>query len=388
MPLTLEPKRPPLWRRMLNACLALGFGLLLTVGLLELGLRFMPVRDNLDANEPVTKDAPIKRFKRNAELNYSKGFNFSLANKLRTNNVGFVNDQDYVPEGGDPLVAVIGDSYVMAVMLPYAQTLQGRLANELTGRVRVYSFGANGAPLSQYLAYAKYARENFYPRGMVIVIVGNDFDESLMRYKSHPGFHYFKETQSGELELELVEYRPVHQSWLHELGAALHLGESALVRYIRTNLPMLLAQWKSDSNKDAMKDFVGQTAAKADPERLAFSKRGVDRFLALIPEYSGLEREDVLFVLDGMRPHLYDDAHFAAAQTSYFALMRSYFIEQATEKGHEVIDMQPLFRIQHATDGARFEYPNDGHWNAAGHAAAATAVGSSKLVQRLGQEGE
>ena len=43
---------------------------------------------------------------------------------------------------------------------------------------------------------------------MVFVIVGNDFDESLSKYKTGPGFHHFTETSDGALSLELYDYSP------------------------------------------------------------------------------------------------------------------------------------------------------------------------------------
>ena len=65
-------------------------------------------------------------------------------------------------------------------MVPYAQTLYGRLAEKLAGRFRVYSFGALGASLSQYLIWAGHAVREYGARAVVINLVGNDFDESYV----------------------------------------------------------------------------------------------------------------------------------------------------------------------------------------------------------------
>ena len=66
------------------------------------------------------------------------------------------------------------------MMVPYAETLYGRLARTLRGRLRVYSFGASGAPLSQYLIWAGHAVREYGARAVVINVVGNDFDESYI----------------------------------------------------------------------------------------------------------------------------------------------------------------------------------------------------------------
>jgi hypothetical protein len=71
-------------------------------------------------------------------------------------------------------------------MVPYPKTLYGRLAEKLEGRFRVYSFGASGAPLSQYLIWASYAVHKYGARAAVINVVGNDFDESHVAYKAGP----------------------------------------------------------------------------------------------------------------------------------------------------------------------------------------------------------
>lgn len=386
MELKGRPTRNSRFRRFCGALLALTVGLLLTLALLEGALRLLPVRDNFGDDSPVTAEQPIKHFKRDTTLTYSKGFNFALANSIRTNNHGFFNNQDYVPCGTDrplsPLLAVIGDSYVEAAMVPYAQTLHGRLATRLEERGRVYSFGASGAALSQYLAYARFARDTFCPEAMAFVIVGNDFDESLAKYAQVPGFHHFFPDSSGELRLELVEFHPTHATWLHELGARYNLGQSALVRYLRSNLPLLRAQWEQWRRGETPEAFVGQTAATADPQRMADSKAAVDAFFRLLPEMSGLPRERCLLLVDGIRPQLYDPEELAGTQGSYFQEMREYFLRRCQESGHECIDLQPLFTARHAATGERFEYREDGHWNPQGHAVAAQAALDSRVLTR------
>lgn len=384
MPVISHAKRPKpsFVRRLFLTCVSLGFGVLLAALLMEGVLRLLPVRDRFDDDTPITAADPVKRFKRNATLTYSKGFDFSLANVLHTNNYGFVNDQDYDPDAPGPLLAVIGDSYVEAAMVPYAQTLQGRLAVLAAGKGRVYSFAAAGAPLSQYLAYARFARETFHPEAMLFVVVGNDFDESLLRYKDDPGFHYFAETEQGTLELRLVEYRPTHATWLHGAGAFLGLGDSALARYVRGNWPLLRAQvenWRQGKEPgDSMRNYVGQTAAAAEPERVRRSEAAVDAFFRELPACSGLPPHRCVFLMDGIRPHLYSPEALQQAQGSFFQIMRDYFISRARSSGYECVDLQGPQIARFNATGEHYEYPNDGHWNSLGHAMAAQAASETK----------
>ena len=99
----------------------------------------------------------------------SKGWNFSIVNRVHINNAGFVNDRDYEAGETTPLLAVIGDSYVHAPMVSYPDTLHGRLSAAIEGRGRVYSFAASGAPLSQYLVWARHASDIYRPDAMVFV---------------------------------------------------------------------------------------------------------------------------------------------------------------------------------------------------------------------------
>jgi hypothetical protein len=144
------------------------------------------------------------------------------------NNYGYVNDQDYHPTDASPLLAVIGDSFVEATIVPYAMTLHGRLAKKLQGAGRVYSFGASGAALSQYLVWADFVRRTFAPRKLVFVVVANDFDESLFKRKRGPGFHYFDTEQGGGDRLVRVDHKP---SLLRIVAR-----RSALIRYLALNL--------------------------------------------------------------------------------------------------------------------------------------------------------
>ncbi len=73
------------------------------------------------------------------------------------------------------------------------------------------------------------------------------------------------------------------------------------------------------------------------------------------------------------------------AKGSYFDIMRKYFIEIATGRGYEVIDMQPVFEKQHKQDGKRFEFPHNNHWNALGHSLIAQKINKSSTFRKIGQ---
>ncbi len=365
--------RHPLLLRALSILIGLTIPLLLAEGV----LRLLPVWSAL-ASQPVTAADPVLHFAPHRDFIYSSDWKFSIVNRGRTNNFGFINPQDYDSASGPPLLAIVGDSYIEALMLPFEETLQGRLARIVGPGGRVYSFGVSGGPLSQYLAEAEFAHQKFHPDGLTIVVVGNDFDESLLRYKSAPGFHYFAETTQG-LQLTRVDYHP-------SLGRRL-IRSFALSRYLFGNLKLgeslasLIATFHGDSAK--VTDFAGNTRFRADSERVAASRRAVDQFLIEVPRRSGLPASRIQFLLDGVRPELYSDDGLRRAEASYFGQMRRYFIARAGAAGFEVIDLQPRFVEKFHREGVRFEFSTDAHWNASGHAEAAAAVVQSEVFRHL-----
>ena len=53
--------------------------------------------------------------------------------------------------------------------------------------------------------------------------------------------------------------------------------------------------------------------------------------------WTGLPRDKVLFVIDGMRPNLYSLEGMDSAKGSYFDTMRQYFIGKSRQLGHAVV---------------------------------------------------
>lgn len=132
-------------RHFIFALITIALTVALCLGSAEIVLRFLPVASGLGA-QPVDAKNPALHFTPDRDATFSRGWNFEMVNRRRVNNTGWVNDQDYQKEDMKPLLAVVGDSYIEALMLPYDKTMYGRLARQMDGRLRVYSFSASGAP--------------------------------------------------------------------------------------------------------------------------------------------------------------------------------------------------------------------------------------------------
>ncbi|MEA2954511.1 MAG: hypothetical protein QOJ96_4031 [Alphaproteobacteria bacterium] len=354
--------------------------LVLFLALIEIVLRFLPVTSAF-GSVPVTSESPIFHFAPNRPYVTSLGWDLHSINRGRVNNVGFVNDQDYRRDDPLPLVAVIGDSFIEARLVPYAQTLQGHLAETLAGKFRVYSFAASGAPLSQYLIWARHAVREYGAKAVVINVVGNDYDESHAAYKVGPGFWLYAPDAAGKLTLRLTDYHP---GWLIELGRS-----SALVRYVVVNLRLheaifhikALGELIFGGPAHAQPRYAGNTEASIDAKRVSDSLAAIDAFFRDLPEVVGLSPENVLFTVDGFR---YPESQRGGRGT-YFDVMRSSFLEKARALGYEAIDLDPLFIARNRETGEAFELPDDNHWNSNGHRVAAEAAASSRLLTRLRQ---
>ncbi len=369
-------------RKLALTLITIAIGFAVPLVLAEIVLRFMPYNEGLVV-APMNEDGSVYRFVPDRDFSYSQDWDFKNARQRHVNNVGFLSDIDYEADSPLPLLAIIGDSYIEAIQVDWSETAQGRLSAALGDDMRVYGFGAAYAPLSQYLVWSRYVGQTFGPDMLVVNVVGNDFDESLMPDDLQPGqrgMTFFTEDGDGALVLTPTP-RPT-ESLVRQA-----LRQSALVAYLYRNLqvgalPQMLAQRTTATDEDDAL-YAGNTAAEASEERLARSYLAVDQFLKLLPIESGLRPEQILITLDGLRPELYDPERLAAAQDSFAAQMMTFLWTQAASQGFEVINLQPLFIAHHDETGERFEFPFNNHWNATGHSILADAIRESATFARV-----
>ena len=89
----------------------------LCLGSAEILLRFLPVQSGL-RTMPVNAENPVFHFTPERDVTFSRAWNFDMVNHRRVNNAGWVNDQDYQHQAETPLLAIVGDSYIEAMMVP------------------------------------------------------------------------------------------------------------------------------------------------------------------------------------------------------------------------------------------------------------------------------
>lgn len=359
------------WRSGLaNTALVLA-SIVFTLLAIELVLRFLPIAWALPV-EPPTAQHPIQRYVPNAPFTWSFDWNLAHVVRGRSNAQGFLADYDYDASASTPLVAVVGDSFIEALRVTFADSLTGRLQAMLGTRGRAYAFAQSGSPLSQYVAYAQHACATYRPQRLVVSVVGNDFDESVYEHRRRDGIYHLHRRADGGFDWKLT---PLAPPGLIERIAR----RSALAIYLARNVRISgFIHWFKPAAANAADAtppaYVGNTSADANPARIAEGRQVIDWFLSELPQAACLSPQEIVIVVDAIRPVTFDTATLAMAQASYFGQMRGALITAAAARGFVVVDMEPYFRAAYAADQAPFEYPNDGHWNPRGHAVAAAAV--------------
>ena len=115
---------------------------------------------------------------------------------------------------------------------------------------------------------------------------------------------------------------------------------------------------------------------RVDQERIAWSKRAVDQFLIDVSRITN--DKEVILLFDADRNAIYTGK---SDINSYPELMKNYLINKSkTQRNIRVLDLQPVFEKSYKTDGKRFEFEIDFHWNAHGHQVAARELGA--LINR------
>jgi hypothetical protein len=345
------------WIKRITQGFSYALFLIVTVtGLLEMVFRILPTSDSLMV-QTVNAENPIIRFRESRDVTKQIGFNFQHVNVKHINNHGFASDKEFQNKElqTKPVIAVIGDSYVEALQVQNKDTFHAMLDEDLEN-YDIYPIGMSGSPLSQYLAFSKYAAEQFSPELYVFLIIANDFDESFKEVRRAQGFHYFNEYGG----LTLVEYEP---SLLKRLAR-----RSAFLGYLHLDLK-ITAQLQRISPKEIK---TNDTQLNARIEFLVKGRVAIDRFFDGVKNIS--ETSNVIILLDGDRNSIYS----GLKQRDFNKPVNILFDELGALSKDiprvDVVDLHNIFQSDWASNNAKFNYDYDYHWNERGHAVAARAL--------------
>ncbi|MBF0321145.1 MAG: hypothetical protein HQL01_15235 [Nitrospirae bacterium] len=295
------------------------------------------------------------------------------------NNEGFRSDIDYSTEHAKPLIAVIGDSFVEALQVDMKDTMASKLKEKLNGQFDIYSFGVNGAPLSQYLQMARYVNRRFNPDILVFNIVHNDFDESLCQMILMSGFMCLEEGTAGFTEAT----KPAMASRNKTLFKKFIFEHSALMRYLWVNLAL---KRSISSLPIYNKIFTGGTGkfynANVDVLRLADLKprlyKAANYLMGRIKEEN--PEKKVFFIMDAPRADIYA----GTLDNSSVIWLNRLFMETCLAHKFNCVDLTGEFARLYKATRTHYESPYDWHWNAHGHESAAEALVNEMKMAGVG----
>lgn len=347
-------------RAALKALAALLVGALLTLLVVELLLRALPVIDGRIRDRDESQ-WPLRNYQPQQPYVYSFGWDLRQPQQGRTNNFGQLAPFDFQP--GKAKVAVIGDSFVESAMNAYEDALHAQLAALRGDPQSVIGLAGSGLSLADQLVLAGQARDALAPPAYVFVIIDNDIADSQ---RPRRGWHHFAADGRGGLR---TVYLPLRGG---DEGGAGPLASSALYRYLRRNLG-----WTPPQPAQLLADLAAwlspgrQAQAQSAPDRSG-DAAAIAHFLRELPAATGVPPACVALLFDSDRLALYGKPRASSvdAPASRAALLRG-----AQAAGFAALDLAPRFAARYREQGQRFDHsPSDSHWNRLGHQVAAEAA--------------
>lgn len=320
---------------MKNQLLLFATGILAVLLLLEAIFRLLPVSTATRSGyhiHPLIITYPAHHC-----LTAATGWDLKNSQHSCANNYGFLTDRDFVQ---DPqAIALIGDSFVEANMLPAHQRLDAQLETRLAGRP-VYALGGPGSNLLDYAERAKFAADRFGIRTFVFILERGDVKQAICG--------------SGNIHgpcLDAITLLPRTEIQRPPNALKRVVRESALAQY-------LFSQIRFDITK-VLFNPLQPTATPSNPLRqdlsLSASTHVVSQFIRQI---STIEGARFMFLIDADRAHLSDTL---TREGDDLKTLKS----AADAIRAVVIDPTEAFRASVADSGRALEVgPYDHHWNA------------------------
>jgi lysophospholipase L1-like esterase len=281
-------------------------------------------------------------------------------------------------------IAIIGDSYVEALMVDYHKSLAEQLEDKLgRDKFEVYRFGISGAPLSQYLQTLRKEVVKYSPDFVVIVLVHNDFDES---YKFVPGRYtssFLKiKVKDGKIlgEIPPKEYKE---------GLAEYLVEgSAIFRYFVFNRGVNIDSIRRLVFREPKYSKIYRAnidITNLDLKRLN-NEKVTEYLMNQIKKVAIQQKFQLLFMMDGDRYDIYKGNNSANLYNKSVLRLNKMAKKIADADGIPFIDLQPIFQQDYQKNHIKFNYVHEFHWNEYGHQIAAEAIYKYLQERKIAQE--
>ena len=278
-------------------------------------------------------------------------------------------------------IAIVGDSFIEALQVPYNRSVGEDLGADLSSdgkRAEVYRFAISGAPMSQYLQMIEHAVVRYRPDWVVVQIVHNDFDESY-RFKQGRYTSSFLKLQVADgrvvAEIPPTPWQPGSIEWLRQTATARFFLYRWQVRpqvLVDLMLPKAHAMVAANTEIDSvLSDMPGVRAV-------------TDYLFGRMDAAAHAMGARLLLAMDGDRYAIYRGEPSPALELNRIAA--------ATAARHHIpfVDLEPAFQADWRAHHQRFDFDADSHWNEHGHQVAAAAIAAAlrQLSARGGSRGQ
>lgn len=283
------------------------------------------------------------------------GWDLRDVQHMRANNYGFAAEHDFQRDG--QAIGLVGDSYVVASMLPWADRPAAQLERALGGRRLVYAMGGPGSSLLDYAERIRWAREALGLRHFVVMMESTDASQVLC--------------SSGNVHARCLDperLQPVVRRRPPAEGAKDLLRQSALAQYLVSQLNFNGARlvspdfWRSGApDEHALSTQTSTRSAAWEPVPLTARQRLIiDAAIAeFLREMAGLPGVQLVFAIDMNRRNLGEGVR--RPDEGYHVAQR------LRAAGYPVVQGEPLYREHQRQSPLRLDMgPHDGHLNAIG----------------------
>ena len=351
-----DPRGVDLRTFLLRVCLFL----VTMIAVSELFFRFvLPAREYpMSVMDP---DTGIRHYQPSTEGTFTYGALCLGGYSWRINPQGWNSSYDYLSDSSrdNPMVALIGDSYLEGFWSDLDDHLDVMLHARSLGEVDFYTFGTWGAMLSQYLVISRYVVSEY--GADVIVIFLNERDARASLDTGNSGVHLCYTLE----RLEDGSFSMVPPPLLSTGGIIPLLLKSATLRYLKTNrnLPFLARGAVADVNANVSEvQHYSTPTETVDPVEVAATEYLLDGLESLgVP---------VILVADGPRAPIYrgeqDPPRFLDC-----ALVQELC---RGRDGIVFIDLVPFFVEDWREHGRKFSPDDNPHWDSYGNAVVADAI--------------
>jgi len=272
-------------------------------------------------------------------------------------------------------VAIIGDSFVEALQVPFDKSLAETLAQK-NNTLEVLRFGISGAPLSQYVFMYETEVIHYAPDIVVFVVISNDFFESLEDYGQASAFsHGFRKWRiKPDGTFFDVGPSPYSRGWISLIKRSNLYGYfvtrkqvdlNFLKRHIFGNTQAPLPGRSPSAQSD---NQISLASAESEPPNFVQYRLISNVFAREIQRItnSSSHPPHVLVLLNGAMGRD-SQACKNPTPTARLKKMSESLRGALSNTESKFFDLDPVFQRAECEKSLQLMVPMDGHWSTEGH---------------------